>query len=163
MTVNSTFAPPRPAEGLPDPAAYPEFYDGVLWRRALAYLIDLVCIALIMLASVIPVLMLTVMSLGMLGPGLWFAFGLIPLAYHTLLVSSPWSATLGMRALDIELRSWDGRRPVFLQALAHAVLFYLTAWATCFLILLVALFNRRKRALHDMLTGMLMVRGPARD
>jgi uncharacterized RDD family membrane protein YckC len=163
VSTNFTFAPQRPADGLPDPATYPDLYDGVLWRRALAYLIDLVCIALIMLAAIVPFAILTVMSLGLLAPGLWFSFGLIPLAYHTLLVSSPWSATLGMRAFDIQLRSWDGARPIFLQALAHAALFYLTVVPTSFLILLVALFNRRKRTVHDMLTGMLMVRGPARD
>ena len=87
-------------------------------------------------------------------------FGLIPLAYYTLLVSGARAATLGMRAFDLELRSWNGERPVFLQALAHAALFYLTVGATCSLILLVALFNRRKRTLHDVLSGMLMVRSP---
>ena len=66
-----------------------------------------------------------------------------------------------MRAFGLELRSWDGERPVFLQALAHTVLFYLTVGATCFLILLFALFNRRKRTLHDVLSGMLMIRNPA--
>jgi len=90
------------------------------------------------------------------------ALGLIPLAYHTLLVSGPRAATFGMRAFDLQLRTWQGERPVFLQALAHAVLFYLTVAATGTLILLVALFSRRKRTLHDVLTGMLMVRGPAR-
>jgi uncharacterized RDD family membrane protein YckC len=41
-------------------------------------------------------------------------------------------------------------------------LFYLTVGATASLVLLFALFNRRKRTLHDVLTGMLMVRGPIR-
>ncbi len=49
-------------------------------------------------------------------------------------------------------------RPGFLQALAHAALFYLTVGATGSLVLLVALFNRRKRTLHDLLAGTLMVR-----
>jgi uncharacterized RDD family membrane protein YckC len=47
---------------------------------------------------------------------------------------------------------------MLLQALAHAVLFYLTIGATCSLILLFALINRRSRTLHDVLSGMLMVR-----
>lgn len=162
MTANFTFAAPRRDDGLPDPAAYPELFEGVLWRRAFAYLIDLFCIAAIMIAAIVPFVMLSVMSLGLLAPGLWFIFGLIPLAYHTLLVSSPWAATLGMRVFDIQLRSWNGERPIFLQALAHAALFYLTIALTGTLILLIALLNRRKRTLHDMLTGMLMVRGPAR-
>lgn len=115
---------------------------------------------MIMIAAWIACALLTVLSLGLLGPGLWFLFGLIPLAYHTLLVSGPRAATLGMRVFDLQLRAWTGERPVFLQALAHAALFYLTTGATCGLILLVAVLNHRKRTLHDILSGMLMVRGP---
>jgi uncharacterized RDD family membrane protein YckC len=99
-----------------------------------------------------------VLSLGLLAPGLWFLFAFVPLAYHTLLVSGRHAATFGMRAFDLELRSLNGERPGFLQALAHAVLFYLTVGATCALILLFALFNRHKRTLHDVLTGMVMLR-----
>ena len=117
---------------------------------------------MIAVAVLVLVLLLTVLSFGLLAPGLWFLFGLIPLAYHTLLVGGRHAATFGMRALDIELRSWDGARPGYLQALAHAALFYLTVGATASLVLLFALFNRRKRTLHDVLTGMLMVRGPIR-
>ena len=162
MTADFTFAPQRLDAGMPDPAVYPELFEGVLWRRAAAYLIDVVGIAAIAIAVGLLFLLLTILSFGALGPGLWFLFGLIPLAYHTLLVSGPRSATFGMRAFDLQLRSWQGERPVFLQALAHAVLFYLTVAATGTLILLFALFSRRKRTLHDVLTGMLMVRGPAR-
>jgi len=146
---------------MPDPSAYPELFEGVLWRRAFAYLIDLFCIGAIMVAAWVLFALMTVLSFGLLAPALWFLFGLIPLAYHTLLVSGPWAATLGMRAFDLQLRSWDGERPVFLQALAHAALFYLTVAATCSLILLFALFNRRQRILHDVLAGMLMVRSLA--
>lgn len=162
MTVNSTFAPPWRDTGMPDPAAHPELFEGVLWRRAAGYLIDAFCIALFAVAVLVVFLLLTVMSLGLLAPGLWFLFGLVPLAYHTLLVGGRHGATFGMRAFDLELRSSNGDRPGYLQALAHAALFYLTVGATGSLILLFALFNRRKRTLHDVLTGMLMVRGPVR-
>lgn len=160
MTVYSTFDSPWRDSGMPDPAAHPELFEGVLWRRAAAYLIDAFCILLIALAVLVGFLLLTVLSFGLLAPGLWFLFGLVPLAYHTLLVGGPHGATLGMRALDLELRSTNGERPGYLQALAHAALFYLTVGATGSLILLFALFNRRKRTVHDVLTGMLMVRSP---
>jgi uncharacterized RDD family membrane protein YckC len=163
VTVNSTLAPPWRDTGMPDPAAYPELFEGALWRRAAAYLIDAFCIGLIAVAVLVVFLLLTVLSLGLLAPSLWFLFGLVPLAYHTLLVGGPHAATFGMRAFDLELRSWNGKRPGYLQALAHAALFYLTVGITCSLILLFALFNRRKRTLHDVLTGMLMVRGPIRN
>lgn len=158
MAANLTFVPTYQDAGLPDPATRPDLFEGVLWRRAFAYLIDLCCIGLIAIFAWIVFAVLWVLSFGMLGPALWFLFGLIPLAYHTLLVSGRHSATFGMRVFDLQLRSWTGERPVFLQALAHTVVFYLTAYGTGFLILLFVLINRRKRTLHDVLAGTLMVR-----
>lgn len=144
--------------GMPDPAAVPEAYEGVRLRRILAYLVDLCCIGLIAIFVWIIFAVLWVLSFGLLGPVLWFLFGLIPLAYHTLLLSGHWSATIGMRLFDVELRSVTGERPGFLQALAQTALFYITVGATGSLILLVALLNRHKRTLHDLLTGTVVVR-----
>jgi uncharacterized RDD family membrane protein YckC len=158
VSFDSSFVASYRDAGLPDPETRPELFEGVLWRRAFAYLIDLCCIGLIALVVWIVFAVLWVLSFGMLGPALWFLFGLIPLAYHTLLVSGRHSATFGMRMFDLQLRSWTGERPVFLQALVHTVLFYLSAGFTGCLILLFTLINRRKRTLHDVLAGMLMVR-----
>jgi len=144
--------------GMPDPVALPEAYEGVLWRRILAYFIDLFVIGVIAVFCWIVFAVLWVLSFGLLGPVLWFIFGLIPLAYHTLLLSSPRSATLGMRLFDIELRSVTGERPGLLQALIQTAVFYITVGATCSLILLLVLFNRHKRTLHDMLAGTVVVR-----
>jgi len=101
---------------------------------------------------------LWLMSFGLLGPLLWFLFGLVPLAYHTLLLCGPASATFGMRVFDLELRSVSGERPSFVQALIQTALFYVTVGMTCSLILLIALFNRRRRTLHDFLAGTVMIR-----
>ena len=143
---------------MPDPAAFPEVYDGVLWRRVLAYMVDLVFIAIIAVGVCIVFFVLTILTLGLLGPLLWFLFGLIPLTYHTLFLSGWHSATPGMSCFDLELRSVTGARPSFLQALIQTALFYVTVGLTCSLILLVALFNRRWRTLHDFLAGTVMVR-----
>jgi uncharacterized RDD family membrane protein YckC len=144
--------------GMPDPAALPEAYEGVLPRRVFAYFVDLCVIGVLAVPFWIAFVVLSVLSLGLLGPMLWLLFGLIPLAYHTLLLSGPRSATIGMRLFDLELRSVTGERPWFLQALAQTALFYITVGATCSLILLVALLNRHKRTLHDLLAGTVMVR-----
>ena len=148
----STFYDDR---GMPDPVALPEAYEGVLWRRTLAYFVDLCVIAVL---SWIIFAVLWLLSFGLLGPALWLLFGLIPLAYHTLLLSGPRSATIGMRLFDVELRSVTGQRPGFLQALIQTALFYITVGATCSVILLLVLFNRHKRTLHDMLAGTVIVR-----
>jgi uncharacterized RDD family membrane protein YckC len=158
MTAEHSYVRDYRDAGMPEPGTHPELFEGVLWRRALAYLIDVCVIGMILIAAWIVVMVLTVASFGLLGPALWFLFGLIPLAYHTVLVGGPRSATIGMRVFDLELRSWDGARPALLQALAHAAIFYVTVGATCSLNLLFALINKRWRTLHDVLSGMLMVR-----
>ena len=159
MTANFGFAStPYHVTGMPDPATLPEAYEGVIWRRTLAYLIDLCFIGVLAVLFWIIFAVLWVVSFGLLGPVLWFLFGLIPLAYHTLLLSGSRSATWGMRCFDVELRSITGERPGFLQALAQTALFYITVGATCSLILLFVLFNRRKRTLHDLLAGTVLVR-----
>jgi uncharacterized RDD family membrane protein YckC len=159
MTANFGFVSrPYHTAGMPDPATLPEAYQGVLWRRTLAYFVDLCCIGVVVILFWIVFAVLWVVSFGLLGPVLWFLFGLIPLAYHTLLLSGPRSATWGMRCFDVELRSVTGERPGFLQALAQTALFYITVGATCSLILLFVLFNRRRRTLHDVLAGTLLVR-----
>lgn len=143
---------------MPDPAAFPEIYQGVLWRRVMAYLVDLLCIGMIAIVAMLVFAVLWLVSFGLLGPVLWLLSGLIPLAYHTLLLSGRRSATYGMRLFDLELRSVSGERPSFLQALIQTALFYISVGMTCSLILLVALFNRRRRTLHDFLAGTVMVR-----
>jgi uncharacterized RDD family membrane protein YckC len=158
VTIDSTFPATWQDTSVPSPDTQPRLFEGVRWRRMFAYVIDLFCIGIIAAFAWVSFAILSLLSFGLLAPALWFVFGLIPLAYHTLLVSGPHAATFGMRVFDLQLRSWDGRQPLFLQALAHAALFYLTVGATCSLILLFALFNRRKRTLHDVLAGMLMLR-----
>jgi uncharacterized RDD family membrane protein YckC len=160
LSADFSFAPTFSASPIPDPSIQPELYAGLLRRRIAAYVIDVVCIAAIAVVLWIAFAVLTVLSFGLLGPVLWFGFALIPLGYHTLLLSGPRSATLGMRCFDLELWSMTGERPGFLQALAQTALFYLTVGLTCSLILLVALINRRKRTLHDLLAGTVMVRMP---
>jgi uncharacterized RDD family membrane protein YckC len=145
-------------QGMPDPAALPEAYEGVLWRRILAYFVDFCVIGILAAVVWVVFAVLWLLSFGLLGPVLWFLFGLIPLSYHTLLLSGRWSATVGMRLFDLELRSVTGDRPGFLQALIQTALFYITVGATCSLVLLLVFFNRHKRTLHDMLAGTVIVR-----
>ncbi|HEY3908402.1 MAG TPA: RDD family protein [Stellaceae bacterium] len=143
---------------MPDPAAFPEIYEGVLWRRVAAYVVDLLIVGALAIVVWCAFAVLWLVSFGLLGPLLWFLFGLLPLAYFTLLLSGRHSATFGMRWLDLELRSVSGERPGFLQALVQTALFYVTVAMTCSLILLFALFNRRRRTLHDVLSGTVLVR-----
>jgi uncharacterized RDD family membrane protein YckC len=103
-------------------------------------------------------LLLSILSFGLLMPLLPFVAIFIAVAYHALSVGGRQHATLGMRLFDLEVRTWPGGQPDIWQAFLMAALFYATLAVTCFLILLVALFNDRRRTLHDYLSGVVVVR-----
>jgi len=136
----------------PNPMSHPELFDGVMFRRIVGYLIDVVILS----GAVLFMWFLVVMTLGLLGPIAALITPVIPLAYHTLLIGGPNSATIGMRLMGIEVRRLDGGRPSFLQALLQTLLFYATLALTG-LLLVFALFNDRRRCLHDWLSGTLTV------
>lgn len=141
----------------PEPFAAPEYYRGILARRVSAYWVDLFCIAVLVALAWLALWILTIASLGLLSP-LLFILASIPVLYHTLSIGGPRSATPGMRLTGIEVRSWTGERPGYLQAFVQTILFYVTVYPTWSLVLLVALFNQRRRTLHDILAGTLVIR-----
>lgn len=147
-----------PWEGLPpDPLDDPELYDGVVWRRAVGYLVDVVLIAIAGFCVWVLLGLLTLLSFGLLLPLQIVVLTLLPLAYHTWFIGSA-GATPGMRLFDVELRCWTGERPDFPRAALQTALFYVTVALTSWLVLIVALFNDRSRTLHDYLAGTLGVR-----
>jgi uncharacterized RDD family membrane protein YckC len=151
-------------EAIPGWLDRPEHFRGLAWRRVLAYLVDGVVLSVIGLVVWLLLSFAVVVSFGLLAPLLglvYVAIPLIPLAYHTLTIGGPRSATVGMRLFDVEMRSWTGRRPEYLQALLATALFYASVSLTAGLILLVGLFNRRRRLLHDVLCGLVAVRSSA--
>src|ERR1700692_1656496 len=94
-----------------DPVANPELFEGVLARRLIAFFIDLAIIALPVLAAAIFILLF---GLGAFGLG-WMLFWLLSpasivwaLLYYGLSMGSPASATIGMRAVELEIRTWYG-------------------------------------------------------
>jgi hypothetical protein len=54
--------------GMPDPVALPEAYEGVLWRRTLAYFVDFCVIGIIAAFCWIVFAVLWPLSFGLLGP-----------------------------------------------------------------------------------------------
>jgi uncharacterized RDD family membrane protein YckC len=134
-------------------------FEDVAIRRIAAYLIDVVIVGVLMLLAMVAGVVLTVLTFGLLGPLLGLiSFAVILVGYTTLLIGGPRSATFGMRLLGIEVRRLDGGRPDYLLAGVSVVLFYVLHIATSWLLLLVALFNRRRRLVHDFLCGTVVVR-----
>jgi len=137
----------------PGPLDDPALYDGLIWRRVAGYLID----AALLLMMVGALWVVNVLMLFFLTPVVLTAAAVLPLTYHTFFVGRN-GATPGMHALDLEVRSWNGRRPDYPQAFILAVVFYVSVSFTAWLVLLVALFNDRHRTLHDLVAGTVALR-----
>ncbi|MDH3228425.1 MAG: RDD family protein [Alphaproteobacteria bacterium] len=135
-----------------DPLSRPELFEGVIYRRVLAYLIDVA----ILLGVTGFMWLLVLLTLGMLATLATILTPLIPLAYHTLLIGGQDSATLGMRMMGVHVRRVDGGAPDYPQAGLLTLLFY-ASMALTGLLLIVAFFNERGRCLHDYLSGTITV------
>jgi uncharacterized RDD family membrane protein YckC len=148
-----------------DPARQPELFEGVLARRVVAFFIDVVVIAVPLLFLAIFIFMFGLVTLG-LGWFLFFFYGPIAviwaLIYYGMTFGSAASATLGMRMVDLEMRTWYGSPCYFVLGAVHAIAFWLTVSFLTPFIILVALFNDRRRLLHDMLLGTIVINNPAR-
>lgn len=152
--------PPAPfSVGAPSYANFdPAQFDGVLPRRAMAYIVDVLILIGIAIVYHLASGLLGLLSFGLLyGPLLALA-AFVPIAYHTLTIGSPASATIGMRMFGLEVRVWHGGRPGYLQALLHTIVFYFSIGISGGLILVVPLFHNRSRCLHDIVCGTLVVR-----
>jgi uncharacterized RDD family membrane protein YckC len=143
-----------------DPWLQPELFRGVLTRRVFAFLIDLVVLSIPVILACMFVAVFGVVTLG-LG---WALFWLISpasviwaLVYYGASLGGPHSATLGMRVMDLQLRTWTGAPGYFVLGAAHALLFWLSVSFFTPLILLVGLFNGRRRLLHDMILGTVVI------
>lgn len=135
-------------------------FDGIIWARSLAFLADLAVILIAALAATVVFGILGALTFGLLWPGISLT-PLIALAYFTFTLGGPQSATPGMRWQGIELRTWDNRRPGYLQAALQTILFYVTVPLGSLLLLIVPFLNYRRRCLHDYLCGTVFVRTSA--
>lgn len=153
--------PPEPGWG--DAWAHPEYFQGVTLRRIMAYAVDVMVVAVLAVPVWFASMVVTALSFGLLAPLPALALALLPLAYHVSLLAGPRSATFGMRVMGLRVMSlsrdslaWGGR-PTLFQAMIQIVAFYGSVALTGSLILLVALFNPRRRTLHDWLAGTVVV------
>lgn len=148
-----------------DPWLQPEYFEGVLPRRMIAFLIDL---AVIMVPVVFASIFIFLFSIATFGLG-WALFALVSpgtaiwaLIYCGVTMAGPESATLGMRMVDLEVRTWYGGRCYFLLGAVRALAFWLTISALTPLVLAVGLVNGRRRLLHDFLLGTVVINNERR-
>ena len=149
-----------------DPDLEPELFRGVLTRRVFAFLIDLVVLAIpvVLGYAFIAVFGLITLGLGWLLFWLaWPASVIWAIVYYGASLGGPHSATLGMRAMDLELRTWYGASGYFVLGAMHAVLFWVSVSFLTPLVVLVGLFNGRRRLLHDMVLGTVVINNSVRS
>jgi uncharacterized RDD family membrane protein YckC len=142
------------AAALSAPAYGRDVLAGVRTRRILALGIDLVLVSII---AVVLWLVLVVVTLGLSLVLLPPIYPLVAFFYNGLSVSGPRMATPGMRLTGVEMRMIDdGARVPFINAAAHALLFYLSWMLPP--VFLISLAEPDKRCLHDMLAGVIVLR-----
>lgn len=153
LTFESTT---RPMIG-PDPVGHADRYHNILTRRFLAWLVDSALIALLTMAVFALLLLANIVTLGLMMLPVTLGFGLVPLLYYTIAQGGTAAGTPGMRILGIELLCQDGRHPDYGRALLRTILFLASVSLLSPLVLLITLFNGRRRAAHDVLSGTVVV------
>jgi uncharacterized RDD family membrane protein YckC len=134
--------------------------SGVPSRRVWAWLVDLLLIGIVASAFFVAFFLFGLLTLG-LGMGLLGLLPLIPLLYNFLFLAGPSAATPGQQMFGLVVcRDTDLGRPTPLQALLSVIGFYITLAAGA-IWMVIALFTVRHRTLHDMLSGVVVVRAKA--
>lgn len=151
----------RPSYGYPGspPASFRT--DGALSRRLLAYLVDIVVVAVLtgVLWFAIAILGVITLSLG------WWLFPLlavVPVAYGALTMSGRSQGTVGMRMTGLRvIDAQTGGRVDLIRAAVHTLLFYVGV-ASAFVLLVVdvgvGLLRSDRRLARDLLCGIALVR-----
>jgi len=150
-----------------DPNTQPELFRSVLTRRVFAFLIDLVVLTVPVILGYIFIAVFGVITLGLGWMLFWLAWPATvvwAIVYYGASIGGPHSATMGMRAMDLELRTWYGAPGYFVLGACHAVLYWISISFLTPLVLLVGLLDGRRRLLHDIILGTVVinssVRGP---
>jgi uncharacterized RDD family membrane protein YckC len=165
------YAPPAQA-AWNAPAARPVAYAG-FWLRFVAFIIDAIVLGCVGWIVTIPFMA----SMGLRGilagyrtnspedliPLMGMLFKVIVIRailqwlYYALMESSSWQATLGKKALGLEVTDLEGNRIGFGRASGRffaKILSALILWIG----FIMAGFTEKKQALHDMIAGTLVIR-----
>jgi uncharacterized RDD family membrane protein YckC len=142
---------------LPDPDYQAEFYADVPVKRALAWGVDAILIALITAVVVPFTLFLGLFFLPVLYMSISFLYRTVGLARH--------SATPGMRLMAIEFRDRTGARFDLGTAFLHTLGYTLTIGTLLPQLLSIGLMltTARGQGLTDMVLGTVAINKPARS
>ena len=133
-------------------------YEGVRTRRVFAFLIDYLIVALLLIPFAILVFLLGLLTSGSAGCCSASSCPAVALPMSGTRSAARNQATTGMRMMGIRLDRLDGGRVDGMLAVVHSVLFWAGNVVLTPLILLATLFLDRKRTVHDLLLGTVVVR-----
>ncbi len=149
-----------------DPDVEPELFRGVATRRVFAFLIDLVVLSVPVILGYAFIAVFGLLTLGLGWMLFWLAWPasvVWAILYYGASLGGPHSATVGMRVMDLELRTWYGAPGYFVLGAMHAVLFWVSVSFLTPLVVLVGLFNGRRRLLHDFVLGTVIINNAVRS
>ena len=141
-----------------DPAVLPELYDGVRTRRILAFFIDACFIMALMVMASVVIVVLGVFTLGLGWLLLPLVWPFVAILYTMFTLGGHHCATPGMRMTDVKMQTWYGEPMYPLLALVNAIGFWFSVVVLTPFILLISLFSPRKRLLHDIVLGTVVIR-----
>ena len=143
---------------LPDPESAPELFEGVLPRRVVAYIIDLVIMGFLTLITTVVGLVAGFLTFGLAWFALVFIIPVVIAGYYAATLGSPRRATVGMEIMDIVLTPARGQPLNGWAAFLLALLFWVTWWVSWPVSLAFALLTPRQQMVHDLILGVLMLR-----
>ena len=152
-----------PPAGVAPAAVVEQVSYAGFWRRFWALLIDVI-VTYFPIATVRVLLGLPASgSFDPLQPAAWWAalFEMgIDWLYAAFLISSPWRATLGQAVMDLHVTDLNGDRITFGRASARYFAQVLNLVTLGFGVLM-QVFTARRQALHDLVSGTVVVRSRA--
>ena len=139
----------------PDPERHGAFYEGVLPKRLLAWVIDLVLIALVT-AVIVPFTAFTALFF------LPFLFLVVGFVYRWFTLSGR-SATWGMRLMNIEFLDRNGQRFDGATAMLHTLGYTMSMAFVMPQVVSVVLMltSSRGQGLSDLILGSVAINSPA--
>jgi len=143
-----------------DPNSQPELFNGVVTKRIFAFLIDLVVLFVPVALGYLFIFLLGFVTFFLGWTLFWLAWPATVvwvLLYYGATLGGPHSATIGMRVMDIELRTWYGASGYFVLGAVHGLLFWVSVLFLSPFVVLVGLFNGRRRLLHDIALGTVVI------
>jgi len=162
-----------PAQAAWQPSARPPVAYAGFWLRFVAFIIDAIVLHFIFTIVTLPF----IASMGVRGimrghmpmspeeliplmRGLFHIFLIrtgLNWLYYALLESSAWQATLGKKALGLEVTDMQGMRISFGRATGRFFAKIISSIILCIGFIMIG-FTEKKQGLHDMIAGTLVIR-----